>query len=144
MEALGLLEDGGTLPGKSRDGRINAEAQRKLGETLESLGIAGEGNGPYCSQLQPDKRSLLNVREKVKLDVEFKRLQDRGAAIDDDAYVDVARSVMNSNIGVYARGGLGPALTCHMKLWSFRRQQFVPAEAAVAANWSHGNMCDMT
>ena len=50
---------------------------------------------------------------------------------------------MNSNIGVYTSGGLGAALTCHMKLWSFGREQFVPAEAAVAANWSYGKICDI-
>jgi len=126
------VRNGSTLsmPAYSRDqGYKSKESEKKQKRLLRDLDVAPGGWGPYCKGLSRQGRGMLNTREKVKLDVEFKRLEVAG--IDPrDAFVDVARSSINA-MGSYP-GGLGAAFCCQMKLWHLGRHNFLPAEALLA------------
>lgn len=56
-------------------GYKNKESEQKQKELLRDLDVTPGGWGPYCSGLTREQRACLNTREKVKLDVEFRRLE---------------------------------------------------------------------
>ena len=56
-------------------GYKNKESEQKQKELLRDLDVTPGGWGPYCSGLTREQRACLNAREKVKLDVEYRRLE---------------------------------------------------------------------
>ena len=61
--------------GSKDQGYKSKESEKKQKRLLRDLDVAPGGWGPYCKALSRQGRGMLNTREKVKLDVEFKRLE---------------------------------------------------------------------
>ena len=61
--------------GSKDQGYKSKESEKKQKSLLRDLDVAPGGWGPYCRTMSRQDRGMLNTREKVKLDVEFRRME---------------------------------------------------------------------